>query len=157
MAMENIMLEIKTIYYLAGLLEGEGTFFSDGSTPGIRIGMTDKDTISDIATLWGSNICISDSKQDYKKRMYITYIYGAKAVAWMMMLYSLMKSRRKAKIKEVMDRWKATKCHALLMPALRCNKGHLLTPENLYTSPDLGRIRCKVCKGQRTATIRLIA
>jgi hypothetical protein len=94
------------IAWLAGLIEGEGSF-QWNSSPTIQMSMTDKDVMERVAILCDYPI------RTYKPRGKSTYkavwsirIAGARAAAWMMTLYAFMGIRRRAKIAELLLRWK---------------------------------------------------
>lgn len=99
--------------WLAGILEGEGCFTSTGrsrSSPQIQIWMTDKDTVNKVARLF-NRPCI-ESKKNTKygwKMLYYTSVAGDDAIGWMFTLYSLMSYRRRFKMIEVINKWKAWK------------------------------------------------
>lgn len=114
-------LGVKDICWLAGLIEGEGCFYvhtkiykrQNGTTtykqPKIIISMTDKDVIERVAKMFGCFVQVQSKTANANKGgkiQYTAFSTGNKAIAWMMTLYSLMGTRRKAKIKEVISMWK---------------------------------------------------
>jgi hypothetical protein len=107
------MLETKNIYWLAGILEGEGTFsvkqsLSGKFTPRITIEMSDSDVIDKVKLLMSpaTSIGVRKRGESTYKIMYSFSVYGVIAIEWMMTLYPLMSIRRKAKISEVIGIWK---------------------------------------------------
>ena len=103
-------MEINDVYWLVGLLEGEG-FFScvqRKNTPWVnpRIGFTstDKDVTERVATLVGHKVY--GPYKGKKKPVYNVRITGPRAVGWMMTLYPLLHSRRKEAIRKVIVAWK---------------------------------------------------
>lgn len=124
----------KDIYWLAGLLEGEGCFYRQFHTnPAkgthyyrfcIGLDMTDMDIMERVAKLWGRNISTYVNKKGCKL-MFRTSLSGDVAISWMFMLYPLMGIRRKAKIKELVAQWK--EYNARVVPSqTHCKRGHLL-------------------------------
>lgn len=105
------MVETEDIYWLAGLLEGEGCFgaHTKTKTPRIRLNMTDLDVVERAHKLLGATCKISRvdrSKQNPNwKDTYNFTVPGRRAAGWMMTLYSLMGERRQAKIREVLFEW----------------------------------------------------
>jgi hypothetical protein len=97
--------------WLAGLLEGEGSFGSDSADyPSVQITMTDRDVISRVARAFGST-----ERGPYKTRtpagnsgvpVWRAHAYGNRAAGWMMTLYPLMGERRKEKIRIALAAWK---------------------------------------------------
>ena len=95
------------IAWLAGLVEGEGCFKNNGSTPSIVVQMTDQDVIQKIANLFNTKIMGPYGPYAAQKQpTYIAQYSGKAAVGWMMTLYNLLGERRKAKIEELLNQWK---------------------------------------------------
>lgn len=115
-------MDIKNIYYIAGLLEGEGCFGFYGC-PSIQINMTDLDTIEKaklILDIRNKNIVRMQNKgaKNYKNSFTLN-VSGDVAIQWMMTLYPLMSIRRKEKIKEIIGKW-----IPLESADIRIDKGH---------------------------------
>lgn len=88
--------------WLAGLLEGEGTFdLHRQKYPRIRVGMTDRDVVGRAAMLMDSRIRMS-LPLDNTKTMFHAEISGAKAAEIMRALLPHMGSRRSGKIGEIL-------------------------------------------------------
>lgn len=90
-------------YWLAGLLEGEGTFLKGPpSAPRcaiVRVAMTDQDVVEHAARLLGRGVTPWDRKRDPpRKRVYITQIKGLPAVELMTILRGVMGQRRRGQI-----------------------------------------------------------
>ncbi len=89
-------------YWLAGLLEGEGSFFqgppSKANQPRIQIMMTDEDIIARVAQLFARSYLVSRKDRGGIKPIYITSIRGRNAVEWMRRLRPLMGQRRQGQI-----------------------------------------------------------
>jgi hypothetical protein len=96
------------IRWLAGLLEGEGSFMPYKGNPRIALSMTDLDVVVRAAVfLHGAVNPIRDKRSPRRKILWQTCNYGANAVGWMMTLYPVMGQRRRARIREVIAAWKA--------------------------------------------------
>jgi len=95
------------LYWLAGLLEGEGCFteYKKDHTPVLMVGMTDKDVIDRVAKLLGINWHYMRVKAGHKPCYYVRLTHR-KAIQWMMTLYTLLGSRRQARIREIITSWK---------------------------------------------------
>lgn len=114
------MIKLSGIHWLAGLLEGEGSFYLQthhrlsrklGYHPKhaiIKVGMTDRDVVERAHNILGSTHKIESSKYTINsgKIMYVSKLSGNAAIQWMMTLYSLMGNRRKLKIEEILFYWK---------------------------------------------------
>src|SRR5437773_2144568 len=104
---------IAEVRWLAGLLEGEGSFFSSKSgTPQVDLTMTDQDVVEHAHTVMRATASIgrfqpaSPPGKTYKPA-YRCVVYGRLAAGWMMMLYPLLGQRRRAKIREVLQDWRS--------------------------------------------------
>lgn len=102
----------RELAWLAGLLEGEGSFGlhrkkdQERAYPIISLGMTDRDVVSQAAGLMGKGLTGPYGGLQGHKPWWNLTIYGAKAVAWMMTLYVLLGERRQARIREVLKYWR---------------------------------------------------
>lgn len=110
-------ISVKEIAWVAGLLEGEGSFgfaFSRKTTsaknPIIALAMTDIDVVEQARKVLDREnpipLKISAKTVDRNKPLYRFTISGSKAVGWMMTIYPLMGARRRAKIHEIIALWK---------------------------------------------------
>lgn len=92
----------RDLYWLAGLLEGEGAFdLHRGRYPRIRLGMTDRDIVGRAATLLGGKVRLSLKPRPNKATWHVE-VSGAKAVEIMTAILPHMGSRRSAKIAEIL-------------------------------------------------------
>jgi hypothetical protein len=104
-----------TVAWLAGILEGEGCFEYQCS-PGIKLGMTDRDIVERVSLALGRNRVRGPYQyHGNKKPVFYTEIWGSSAIAWMRRLLPLMGERRSAKITAHIARWEVapTKGHKL--------------------------------------------
>lgn len=126
-------MEMKDIVWLAGWLEGEGTFGfyylkrnRNGTglySPQIRASSSDLDVIQRVGKILDTrphtvNMAnhIRRSERDplapkSRKQMYDCRISGARAAGWMMTLYTLMGTRRKDSIRKALERYRAIPNH----------------------------------------------
>lgn len=113
--MKILLLDIS---WLAGLLEGEGSFVwhqasRDKGRPRIQLQMTDKDVMEKACNILMSPLCGPYGSNQTKlgggkkKETYYTACSGQQAAAWMMTLYTLMGERRKQQIEPLLQKWKA--------------------------------------------------
>lgn len=92
------MIERDDLLWLAGLLEGEGSFdLHRGKYPRIRLGMTDRDVVGRAATLLGSRVR-SSLKPAPAQAMWHTEVSGARALEVMREILPHMGARRSGKI-----------------------------------------------------------
>jgi hypothetical protein len=151
----------RDLYWLAGLIEGEGCFHGSDGNGGqttISINMTDRDVIERAAAIFGATEKISQRStigRLGKKPIFCIRVNGTRAVGWMMTLYSLMGARRKQKIRVVLDAWSkrlpknANKFH--------CKRGHPFEGENLrFRARSTHQRICRACT-RMMAAIRMRA
>ena len=110
------MVAVKDICWLAGLLEGEGSFYTytkkqlknPTTYPELSVQSNDEDVILRASLLIGSRVSDVVPYNYSKLKSYKVRACSTKAIQWMMTIYPLMGIRRKAKIKEVITAWKTS-------------------------------------------------
>lgn len=119
-------ISVKEIAWVAGLLEGEGYFGVNNASPRIQLAMTDLDVIEKARDLIGKNQIISTYTQEglgkdghLRKPKYTLTITGQIAIEWMMTIYTFMGTRRKAKIRHLIDFWKFDKVTGQFLLSLK--------------------------------------
>lgn len=89
-------------YWLAGLLEGEGSFLKGPPSapryPVLSLQMTDEDVVARVAAMLGRKMGCWQAPDERWLPTYLVRITGAKAVAWMTALRPLMGQRRQGQI-----------------------------------------------------------
>lgn len=101
---------VSTLYWIAGLLEGEG-YFSNGGSGGsasIELQMNDKDVVEQYCKVTGSKLY-----GPYKHKRGDSYdaphwrggLHGIEAISLMSLIYPIMGERRQARISEVLKNW----------------------------------------------------
>ncbi len=95
-----------TKHWLAGLLEGEGSFMagppSKPNLPIITVNMTDKDVIEKVAELFETKVCFLKRREQKWKDNYSARVKGKKAVEMMKALKPLMGERRQQQIEKAL-------------------------------------------------------
>ena len=95
-------MEHDDLLWLAGLLEGEGTFdLRDGRYPRIRVGMTDRDIVGRVATLLGVRVRCS-YRRPPEAAMWHAELTGERAAGFMEQLLPHMGSRRSGRIATIL-------------------------------------------------------
>jgi len=99
-----------TVAWLAGLLEGEGTFTAKagrGSWVTISVEMCDRATVVRAAAMLGASAIWRDANDIDRgwKPTYITKVSGNQARPWMATVRSLMGHRRQAAIDRALASW----------------------------------------------------
>jgi hypothetical protein len=72
----------------------------------IALRMTDRDIVHRVAGLFDSGVQFKRKADRKRKEVYCTEVYGPKAIAWAMTIYSFMGIRRKERIREMILVWK---------------------------------------------------
>jgi len=99
-------METNNIYWLAGLLEGEG-FFGHIRSAVLRLRMTDRDVVAKAANILRCKVTGPYSPgAKGKKPIYVAALYGSKAASWMMTLYCLMGKRNQTRIRKELLIWR---------------------------------------------------
>jgi hypothetical protein len=95
-------IEALHLHWLAGLLEGEGTFLagppSAPRSPAVQVAMVDRDVIERAAALLGAAVTVVPSRREGWKTAYCVRVRGTRAVLWMERLHPLMGVRRREQI-----------------------------------------------------------
>ena len=134
------MIKTTELSWLAGLLEGEGCFTIEHRKPHnpklrICLSMTDKDVIQRAYNVTNLGNMYGPYKHGLMKPSYAWIVTNKQDVASIIMtLYPLMFSRRKAKIRELLQEWRT-------IPLDTCLRGHVKNGER----------SCKECKKQQDA------
>lgn len=117
-------ISTKDIIWLAGYLEGEGTFDKQRSASlRIKVNSTDLDVIKYVSRIMKAHIYSVKVPQG-KKPQWHAVVFGKTATAWMMMLYQFMGERRKQKIHELLQLWKLNGIRKLI-PRCHPDRKHL--------------------------------
>lgn len=98
------------LYWLAGILEGEGCFglYAIGRSghkyPRIQLTMCDEDIVTRAIMFMGGKVHGPYKKKNRKPR-WVGYVPSGKAIAMMRQLFPLMGKRRRKKILEIIKAW----------------------------------------------------
>ena len=95
-------IPVQDLHWLAGLLEGEGSFQAGPPSapryPIVALQMTDEDVVTRVATMFGRKVGCWQSGKARERPVFLMRITGSKAVAWMTALQPLMGERRRMQI-----------------------------------------------------------
>jgi len=110
-------VNIKDLHWLAGLLEGEGSFQGIMGPKGLKVTivvqMADRDVVTRVAKIMKTPSLTGPivRKAPHRKPMWATAVYGRTAIAWMMMLFPLMGARRREAIVAAISAWRKLKVY----------------------------------------------
>ena len=132
-------MELKDIYWVAGILEGEGSFGFYRGSPCIQVQMTDKDVIERVASILGLNMRSPWVRKDGHKPVWSCVASGKKAAQWMMTLLPILGERRREKVEDSIRKWRAS-------PNIpRASRGSRLPAICHPEKPRMGWMLCKAC------------
>jgi len=106
-------LSIVDTAWLAGILEGEGSFIWNNKggnvygCPYLRIGMTDEDIVKRVQSMIGGRIRIESARQKGWKDQFRLAISGQPAIEVMKKILPFMGERRSIKISQLIDKWES--------------------------------------------------
>ncbi len=90
------------LHWLAGLLEGEGSFVagppSAPRSPIVQVCMVDRDIIDRTGALFGTGVNVIPPRSEGWRTAYSVRVRGARALLWMRRLRPLMGERRRGQI-----------------------------------------------------------
>lgn len=102
-------MKLVDIYWVAGILEGEGAFCAHGFGGRIMLSMTDRDVVERVAAITGTPSAVKPvqprGSPSYLPQFRIS-IGGRRAIEWMMTLYPILSQRKQTKVREILARWK---------------------------------------------------
>ena len=106
--MSNKMKELSKfrlmdIVWLAGILEGEGSFIAKGKSLTISINMTDLDVMERVSCLVGAPSIYKGQYKNRNKPTYTLGVSGYRAVLIAMLVYPWMGTRRRNSIKSMWE------------------------------------------------------
>lgn len=101
-----VMISTCNIYWLAGLLEGEGHFGYMGRTPRVDLWTTDRDVIEQAATLVSKLVVTKPPSKYSKKTQFGFTACGSDAWGIMFTVYSLLGKRRRRQIQDAVEKWR---------------------------------------------------
>lgn len=99
------------IAWVAGLMEGEGSFASTKhGSPFMTLQMNDKDVLEKLCSILGVAKLYGPYRhrrgENYDTPHYRVTAYSTSAIEWMLTIWPLMGMRRRAKIIEVVNKWR---------------------------------------------------
>lgn len=95
----------KNVHWLAGLLEGEGSFIFSNGSPRICIGTVDLDIANRVHSAMSCTSNISEERTVTCKPFYKVNLQGVAAIDLMKELHPLLSSRRQEKISQVIEQY----------------------------------------------------
>ena len=147
--MEYNELRIEDLYWVAGFLEGEGSFCRCGGTIQVSASQVEKDPIDRLSKLFNGNVLYAERDHSINptwSNYYRWCVYGENAELIMKAIFPIMSPKRKNKISELLS-WYASLPGKNFAKSGRktCRSGrHSWVEENLGTKYNGGRF-CRLC------------
>lgn len=117
---KTIEVDYQSIHWLAGLLEGEGSFLapvpSSPNSPSITLQMTDEDVVARVAAVFCVKYHRVSARREGAKPPYMVVLKGKRAVYLMRSLYPLMGKRRQNQIDKALQNYIADNLQRYLTP-----------------------------------------
>lgn len=151
------MISLRNIEWVAGFLEGEGSFQCGGprgTSPVVVASQIQREPLERLQRLFGGPINLYLRKHKNPKYCDASRwgMYGGRAAGLMMTLYPLMSPKRKEQIREALASWRAGRGEFYNSLRTHCMAGHEFTEENTYRPPKFPKHRyCKACAATRNA------
>lgn len=144
--MKTHNLRIEDLYWVAGFLEGEGSFTKCGGTIKVEATQVQREPVDRLVKILGGKICVFSRKEVTGHVYHKWNVYGEFAENLMKTLFVIMSPRRQDQIKKALD-WYVTRPGRNYQKSGRklCRKGlHVWEDQNIYFGKN-GRKICKAC------------
>jgi hypothetical protein len=147
-------LSIKDLYWVAGFLEGEGTFYYNVGRLIIQAPQVQREPLEKLQKILGGNISNRTRYAELNRSpIYVWYIGGSKAAGAMMTLFPLMSPKRKIQISGALTLWKTRPGRMWKGYRTHCINGHKWTPKNTkYKKCGTKKYRCCITCYNNTRT-----
>jgi hypothetical protein len=99
-------VDMRDIYWLAGILEGEGCFTYSGCTPMVQLQMLDTDIVERAARIMGTKVGRRKRLTPNGHIVWFTQASGGQAVGIMETIYLLLGVRRRETIRKRISQWR---------------------------------------------------
>jgi hypothetical protein len=140
------MIATEWLYWIAGLLEGEGCFqHRRNGDLLVQVVMTDGDIIGRLQTLLGFGTLRQSRLPSGKTGFRWTSTHQANTAGLLMTVLPLMGARRADKIRECLKAWGAKPLRKAMWT--HCKNGHELSGDNLWLIHEgkYEKRRCREC------------
>lgn len=139
------MISINDLYWVAGFLEGEGSFCFAPSKgrPLLSAKQVQKQPLERLRLIIGGNLNLVNPTVGSRPNTQPIWYWQLPSPGIMMTLWPLMSSKRRGQIERALDGWKAKPLKRRPNGSRLCRKGHVLTSEANYKG------RCLQCDRAR--------
>jgi hypothetical protein len=145
-------------YWLAGLLEGEGSFLQRRDRNGhlwlgVTMATTDEDVARRCEAVAGGKVRGPYRRGRWKPIWRWSVERHQDVISLMEMLRPLMGERRAAQIDDCLNAFRS-KREVRNEDKTHCPQGHPYSGGNLYVAPHNGSRQCRECRRRHAATVR---
>ena len=88
-----------TLAWLAGIIDGEGSFGCYKDRCVMVVEMTDEDTVRKVAQLWERKV--RTRQRDARKRVFSVSVCSKPVIAWLLALYPYFSARRQEQVRHI--------------------------------------------------------
>lgn len=135
--------EMQMLYWTAGFLEAEGSFFfSGGKHLTVSAHQVQREPLARLQAQFGGRISYQQRNQPRHSPIYQWAIGHSHAAALAMTLYPIMSPKRQGQIQTALAAWRETGIRR--DHRTHCPQGHPYSGENLYIHN--GKRNCKACR-----------
>jgi hypothetical protein len=155
-----VLGDLKELYWLAGFIEGEGSFILDKKWGKVivQIAQVQREPLERVCRMVGGTLTLdyASRRRPRSQDIWRWALTGSRAVGLSMTLYALMSPRRKVQIRTALDSWRA---HGVYWKyRTHCFKGHPFVEGNmsrLLMKNGRWRRTCLTCQAKASAAYRL--
>ncbi len=139
------MIAVRDIAWIAGFLEGEGSFSCPRTSPQIQAVQVQREPLDRLAALLGGKVYACRARGGASRPYFMWTLNGTRAASVMMTVAGLMSPRRFGQIAAALTPWKAAGAGKGSRQAARthCPKGHPYSGANLIVRA--GDRVCREC------------
>jgi hypothetical protein len=142
------MVTPREIGWVAGFLEGEGTFRYNVSSPLVSAAQAQLEPLERLQKILGGRVHSLKPGKPHHKPQWLWVIGGTNAAGIMMTMFMMMSPRRRQQIVAALAPWRRRGTIAWRGKMTHCKRGHPFTLENIYR-PFGGKTvwrGCRICR-----------
>ena len=141
------MLSSVNLGWIAGFLEGEGSFIAPHNSPRVSACQVQREPLERLQELLGGSISVrtrTGSRFKNAQPSHDWHASGSLAIQIMLTIFSLMSPRRRVQISESVNKWRQAPGSSWRRLISECPRGHAYVPANIYGVKHNKRY-CRIC------------